>query len=85
MFNVSSYLEKFKKMAPAGDQEKRAAEKAIFESVGIHIEKESLRVSGGILYISASGALKNEVYMNKSGILKKIQEILGDGRIKDIR
>jgi hypothetical protein len=85
MFNVSSYLEKFRKMAPDGDVEKRAAERAITESIGMAVEKGALRISGGVLYVSVSGALKAEIYMNKSGILKKIQEILGDNRIKDIR
>jgi len=85
MFNVSFYLEKFKKLEPSGNREKNAAEEVIFESVGVKIEKNSISVSNGVLYLTVSPSLKNEIYMNKKNILRKIKERLGDGRIQDIR
>ena len=85
MFNVASYLEKFKKMEPDGDTEKRAVQKALLEKTGISVEKSTMRISGGVVYLNISGILKNEVYMNKNSVLVAIYNTLGDKRIKDIR
>lgn len=85
MFNISSYLEKFKKMEPEGDSAKRAAEKAIFETLGVKIEKKDMTARNGALHISAPAALKNEIFMNKRGILRKAQESAGMRAVGDIR
>ena len=72
-------------MEPPGDSEKKAAEKAIFETVGVKVERNSMNVANGVLYLTVSSSLKNEIYMNKQGILSKIQEMLGEAKVKDIR
>lgn len=85
MFNISSYLQKFQKMESPGDSEKKAAEKAISEIVGVSLERKTMNVINGVLYLTVSSAVKNEIYMNKRGILKKIEETLGENKVKDIR
>ena len=85
MFNISTYLEKFKKIEAPGDSVKCAAEKAIFESVGIKIEKKEMNVVDGVLFLFVPSIIKNEVYMSKRGILEKMRMILGEKSIKDIR
>ena len=85
MFNIATYLEKFKKMEPPGDSVKCAAEKAILEAVGIRIEKKEMTVVDGVLFLSVSSIVKNEVYMSKRGVLKKMRAILGEKAVKDIR
>lgn len=74
MFNISAYLEKFKKIEPEGESAKRAAHKAIFETLGVKIEKKDMSIHNNTLHISAPAALKNEIFMNKRGILKKARE-----------
>ncbi len=78
-------MEKFQKMEPPGDSEKKAAMRAISEIVGVSVERKSLNIINGILHVSVSSALRNEIYMNKRGILKKMEEILGENVVKDIR
>ena len=85
MFNINTYLEKFKKMEPEGESAKRATEKAIFETLGVKIEKKDMTEKGGVLHISAPAALKNEIFMNKRGILQKAQESAGTRAVGDIR
>ncbi|MCX6738652.1 MAG: DciA family protein, partial [Candidatus Parcubacteria bacterium] len=60
-------------------------EKAIFESVGIKIEKSEMNVVDGVLYLTVPSIMKNEVYMSKRSILEKMREILKEKAIKDIR
>jgi hypothetical protein len=85
MFNIATYLEKFKKMEMPGDAVKCAAEKAIFESVGIKVEKKEMNVVDGVLFLTVPSIVKNEVYMSKRGILEKMRETLKEKAIKDIR
>jgi hypothetical protein len=85
MFNISSYLEKFKRLEPPGDTVKSAAQDVIFESIGVKIEKKEMEVRDGILFLSVPSAVKNEIYMNKRGILEKVRGILNEKAVKDIR
>ena len=85
MFNISSYLEKFKRLEPPGDSAKKASQQVIFETIGVKIDKKDMTVKDGVLFLSVPSIVKNEVYMNKRGILEKVKEILGEKTLKDIR
>lgn len=85
MFNISTYLEKFKKIEPEGDSAKRATEKAIFETLGVKVERKDMSVRNNTLHISAPAALRNEIFMNKRGILQKAQDWVKKGDLGDIR
>lgn len=85
MFNISAYLEKFKKIEPEGESAKRAAEKAIFETLGVKVERKDMSVCNNTLHISATAAIKNEIFMNKRGILQKAQKSAGAESVVDIR
>jgi len=85
MFNISSYLEKFKRMEPPGDSVKIVAQDVIFEVVGVKIEKNEMSVKDGVLFLSVPSAVKNEVYMSKRGILEKVNGLLKEKSLKDIR
>jgi hypothetical protein len=85
MFNISSYLEKFKRLEPPGDSVKIVAQDVIFEVVGVKIEKKDMSVKDSVLFLSVPSIIKNEVYMNKRGILEKVNGLLKEKMIKDIR
>ena len=85
MFNISTYLEKFKKIEPEGESAKRAAEKAIFETLGVKIERKDMVMRNNTLHISTAAALRNEIFMNKKGILQKTQGEAGTRVLGDIR
>ena len=85
MFNISSYLEKFKHLEPQGDSVKNVAQSVIFELIGVKIEKKEMNVKEGVLFLSIPSVVKNEVYMNKRAILEKINNNLKEKAVKDIR
>jgi hypothetical protein len=85
MFNISTYLEKFQKIEPEGESVKRAAKSVILETFGVCVEKKDMAVRNGVLHISTAAALKNEIFMNKRGILKKTQETSRERSLGDIR
>lgn len=85
MFNISSYLEKFKSMEPEGDSMKRAVHEAVFKKTGVRVDKKHMSVRNNILHISAPAALKSEIFMKKREILKIPKENVRSANIKDIR
>jgi hypothetical protein len=85
MFNISSYLEKFKRLEPPGDSVKIVAQDVIFEVVGVKIEKNEMSVKDSVLFLSVPSAFKNEVYMSKRTILEKVNGLLKEKTLKDIR
>lgn len=85
MFNIGSYLEKFKRIEPPGDTVKNAAEMVFLEVVGVKIEKSEMTVKNGIIFLTVPAVVKNEVYMNKKRVIEKIGQLLGTSEIQDIR
>jgi hypothetical protein len=85
MFNITSYLEKFKQMEPPGDSVKIVAQDVIFGVIGVKIEKKEMCVKDSVLFLSVPSAVKNEVYMSKRGILERVNGLLKEKTIKDIR
>lgn len=85
MFNISHYLEKFKKIEPKGDSVKYAVHEAIFETLGVRVEKRDISIKDNTLHISVPASLKNEIFMNKQRILQKAQKNTGIGSVVDIR
>lgn len=85
MFNISTYLEKFKKIEPEGESVKRAAENAIFETIGAVVNKKDMAARNGALHISAPAAVKNEIFMNKRSILQKARETAGGRTLRNMR
>ncbi len=85
MFNISNYLEKFKKIEPEGELVKHATEKAIFETLGVRVDKKDMSVHNNTLHISAPAALKSEIFMNKGAILQKSRDVAKTRTARDIR
>lgn len=69
MFNISGFLEKFKKF----DQNKTLRTENIIKSidgiVGVKVSKENFTVKNGVLRIHGSPALRQEVFLKKEHLL----------------
>ncbi len=86
MFNIGNLLNKFKDLTPPNELIKNVATGSIKEVLKIEVPKKNIKISGNIIYLDATPALKSAVFTNKNSILKKISEKLnGKENIKDIR
>ena len=72
---LSSYLSKFKSLAPPDDFLRTYIAELITEELGIHFHKESVEISRGIIYIKEAPIIKNEIFLRRGLLLKKINEI----------
>jgi len=83
MFNISGFLEKFKKISENNSFIKKTVIEAVFSITGFLLEEKDIEVSGGKVKIRQSSVLKNEIFFMKEKILKKLME-LKNNTTKDI-
>ncbi len=84
MFNVSSFLEKFKKIKdPKEDLLSIVA--VLNESLSVVILPENVSYRGCIVSVKASGALKSALYLNKEKIMRNFLTKIPHLKIEDIR
>lgn len=74
MFNISTYLEKFKNFGQGEKLLKETVASIIKEAVGIEVETKNICFKNGEVLLKVSPAVKSLVYIKKESILKKIKD-----------
>lgn len=74
MKDFSEYLKKFTFLLKDKTAEIRVLVQIIEEVTGAVLEEKKLKISNGVLFISASSLLKNNIYMSKETILSLCKE-----------
>lgn len=84
MFQISRYLERFRKLdRPEKDIEKNASE--LFErELGISVNPETLSIQGRTLRVLLPSAAKSEIFMRIDFFQEELKKI-SHGRIIEIR
>ena len=73
MFNISGFLEKFKKFDQNKTLQTENIIKSIESAVGIKIDKKNIVIKDGILRIQGSPALRQEIFLKKEHLLPIIK------------
>jgi hypothetical protein len=74
MFNISAYLEKFKKLGQGERFLKEATVSVIKEVTGVLLEEKQITFKNGEMFLSVSPGIKNTIFIKKDLILGKIKE-----------
>ena len=73
MFNISGFLEKFKKF----DQNKTLQTENIIniieKVIGVRVDKSKISIKDGVLFIQGSPILKQEIFLKKENLLPLIK------------
>ena len=72
MFNISGFLEKFKKFDQSKTLQTENIIKSIEKAVGVRVDKKVLIIKDGILRIQGSPALRQEIFLKKENLLPLI-------------
>ena len=72
MFNISSFLEKFKKFDQKKILQIENIQRSIESVVGVKIDKKDLVIKNGILRVQGSPALRQEIFLKKEYLLPLI-------------
>jgi hypothetical protein len=85
MFNIVSYLERFKNFGVKETEFKEWILACVKEETGRDVSKNDVRVQGDSIFIKANPMLKSELFMKKGSLLGKINLKNSKTTIKDIR
>ena len=83
--HITNFLEKFKKIIFQKEGIKEIVIKTIGEKVPRILEKESVKIKGGYIYIESSPILRSEILMHKKQILEKLKILLPENNFLDIK
>lgn len=76
MFNISDYLEKFKKLTSSKDKIKQAAADSFKEGAGVSVDPTSIRISHGEIIVSVPPAEHAVVFMKREHIIAALKKRL---------
>jgi hypothetical protein len=74
MFNIASYLEKFKNIGLGERLLKEAIKTSVREVLNFELEEKNISVKNGEVVFKVTPAIKNAIYIKKQAILKKMEE-----------
>jgi hypothetical protein len=84
MFNIGNFLNKFSKKIQVAEFDTENALRAIEEKTGLKISLNNIEIKNNTIYIQASPAIKNKIFIFKQPILEEINKNL-QVKILDIR
>jgi hypothetical protein len=74
MFNIASYLDKFKNLGLKERLLKELIKEAVKEATRVNIEIKDINIKKDEIIFKVSPAIKNTLYIKKELILSKIKE-----------
>lgn len=83
--HITLFLEKFKKLVFQKEETKEIVIKTISYEISHEIEKESITIKNGFIFVKGSPILRNEIMIHKNQILLKLKSILPGNNFIDIR
>ena len=83
MENISSFLQRFKKLLSSHGAVRQIVAEAIKQEVGIDIPTEKITIQSGVVSIQASTVVKSQVFIKKNAILGRVRAL--GSSISDIR
>ena len=84
MFNIASYLDKFKNIGLGERLLKEAIRSSVKEVLNFDLEVKNILVKNGEVILKVSPAIKNAIFIKKDSILKRMAEN-GVENIEEIR
>lgn len=85
MFNISSFLEKFKSIGLSETLLKENLIETIGSMAGVVVTRKDITLKNGTAFIQTTAVAKNRIFIKKSAILAKIQAGNGEDKLVDIR
>ncbi|MEK7178947.1 MAG: hypothetical protein AAB727_01690 [Patescibacteria group bacterium] len=85
MEKLSAFTEKFKNLTPPDDALRSIVARILAEELGIEIKKSNIRVHNAVVYIKAPSLIKNEIFIRRESLLKKIRAESGKKTVADIK
>jgi hypothetical protein len=83
MFNISTYLDKFKTIGLGDIQAKEAVLLVLKDQLKVTLTRKDLKIRDGVVYIQANPIIKNQIYIKKTAFLAAVSQ--KTDKVKDVR
>jgi hypothetical protein len=83
--HIKTFLEKFKKLVFQKEESREIVVKTISLEISHEVEKDSVKIKNGVIFIQGSPILRSEIMMHKNKILIKLKSILPGVVFLDIK
>lgn len=77
MFNIENFLIKFKNLKKKDSGLIEALSMVVYKIINVKIEESDIIVKDKVIYIKASGFIKNEILIKKEEILQEVYLLAG--------
>jgi len=84
MQNIANFFKKFKNIRPTSNIVKGVV-LDILKNTNLPILEDEIIYNKGVVYIKSNQIIKNEIFINKEGILNEIENKLNKRIVVDIR
>ena len=85
MIQLKDLLGKYQKIILSEEGKIEALSKSIFDVIGVNVKKENIEIKNGEAYLVVNSIYKNEIFLKKEKIIKRVEFYLGRKIIKNIR
>jgi hypothetical protein len=83
--HITSFLDKFKKIISQKEETKEVVVKTISEEISHPVEKNTIKIKDGCIYVKGSPILCSEIFVHKKQILTKLKDVLPGNVFSNIR
>lgn len=85
MIELKDLLGRVGDLILSGERERNAVIDVVAKVVGIKVEKEKIKIKGGVVYLDVKPIYKNEILLKREEIISGLRELLGERSPQDIR
>ena len=85
MFNIQTFLERFKKITPPDAELRTHLSRAIKEVVGVDVAEVNIQIKNNIANLKIKPLYKSEIFIKKEKILAMMEKEIGKKILNDIR
>ncbi len=83
--HITGFLDRFRKLISSSEIVNSCIAETLLKEIHIEIPTPRIKIKGTIIYVEGSPSLKNEIMVNKEGILKTLAIEIPHRNFTDIR
>lgn len=85
MFNIEGFLDKFYKNIRSAETDKKQIQEILEKHTRINFSLTDIEIKNYIIYIKATPAYLNKVFIYKRNILEDVSRLVPDQKIVDVK
>ena len=85
MEHIEHNLSRYRALTPPNETIRNIVSRVIFEYTGRRVATHNIRFSNGVVFLSTTPAVKNNIFLQRGAILHAVEDGLGKHLVTNIR